>query len=147
MALLGLTQPPDLHYSASWGLKLEMMGNHHSPHNSHPSSSGAFPQALSSGGGSDPSSCPRWVREEPRLPLWLPDNKTLESRHMTFQTFDLLDAESIYLGQEVGPRKSFVENGQCPRDSNMQSCVVFQWKLQIPSCANQHFMPNVTSIL
>lgn len=59
---------------------------------------------------------------------------------MKLQTFGLLDAESIYLGQEVGPRKSFVENGQCPRDSNTQSCVVFQWKLQIPTCANQHFM-------
>ena len=47
MAFLGLTQPPDLQYSASWGLKLEMMGNHHSLHNSPPSTSGAFPQSLS----------------------------------------------------------------------------------------------------
>ena len=45
MAFPGLTQPPDLQYSASWGLKLEMMGNHHSPHNSPPSTSGAFPQS------------------------------------------------------------------------------------------------------
>ena len=56
------------------------------------------------------------------LPLWLPDNNTVEGRQMKFQTFSLLDAEPIHLVQEAGPGKSFVENRQCPRDSHKQLC-------------------------